>query len=219
MLQAATIGFLKEIAVNNNKPWFDAHKETYEAAKKDFEQLVTSLLEALVPMEPALANQKAKDCIFRIYRDVRFAKDKTPYKENFSAYFSKGGKKFPGAGFYLHLQPGGKSMAGGGLWNPEAPLLKALRQEIDYNFEEFQQIINQKDFKKTFGPLKGDQLKSAPQGYEADNPAIEYLKMKSFVVMHPIDDKDWTGKNFAAKCAGTFNTMKPLIDFLNKSLD
>ncbi len=219
MLQAATIDFLKEIAINNNKPWFDAHKESYEAAKQDWEVFVGNMLQALTPMEPALAGQKAKDCIFRIYRDVRFAKDKTPYKENFSAYFSKGGKKFAGAGFYLHLQPNGKSMIGGGLWNPEAPLLKAVRQEIDYDFDGFKKIIDQKDFKKAFGELRGEQLKSAPQGYDTDNPAIDYLRMKSFVVHHNIADKDWTGKNIVLKCTEVFNTMKPLVDFLNKSLD
>lgn len=219
MLQTATLQFLKDIAANNNKPWFDAHKEQYEAAKQDWEVFVGQLLEALTPVEPALAGQKAKDCIFRIYRDVRFAKDKTPYKQNFSAYFSKGGKKFAGAGFYVHLQPDGKSMIGGGVWNPEAPLLKAVRQEIDYNFADFKKILEQKEFKKTFGELKGDQLKSPPQGYDAENPAIEYLKMKSFVVMHSLADKDWTGKNIVNNCADVFATMKPLVDFLNKSLD
>ncbi len=219
MLQAATLQFLKDIAANNNKPWFDAHKERYETARQDWETFVSELLEALTPIEPALAGQKAKDCIYRIYRDVRFAKDKTPYKENFSAYFSKGGKKFAGAGFYIHLQPGGKSMAGGGVWNPEAPLLKAVRQEIDYNFADFKTIVDQKDFKKTFADLKGEQLKSAPQGYDAENPAIEYLKMKSFIVSHSIADKDWTSKTIVTQCANVFATMKPLVNFLNKSLD
>lgn len=219
MLHAATLDFLKELAANNNKPWFDANKEKYETAKKDFEALVTELFAALTPVEPALAGQKAKDAIFRIYRDVRFSKDKTPYKENFSAYFSRGGKKFTGAGFYLHLQPGEKSMIGGGLWMPEGALLKAVRQEIDYNFEEFKKIIDDKHFKKTFGELQGEALKSAPQGYDAGNPAIGYLKMKSSVVMHKLSDKEWTGKNVISNCVDVFATMKPLVDFLNKSLD
>jgi len=137
MLQAKTISFIGKLSKNNNKPWFDKHRDEYEAAKEDFELLVTEILGGLSVTEPMFKEQKAKDCIFRIFRDVRFSKDKTPYKAHFGAFFSRGGRKFPGAGYYLHIEPGGKSFAGGGLWVPEAPLLKAVRQEIDYNFAEF----------------------------------------------------------------------------------
>ena len=136
MLQQATITFLTKLSKNNNKPWFDKNRDAYAIAKDDYEVLVDNLLVALSAVEPVFKEQKAKDCVFRIFRDVRFSKDKTPYKPNFGAFFSKGGRKYPGAGYYLHVEPGGKSFAGGGLWMPEAPILKAVRQEIDYNYKE-----------------------------------------------------------------------------------
>jgi uncharacterized protein (TIGR02453 family) len=149
---------------------------------------------------------------------VRFAKDKTPYKDHFGAYFSRAGRKAPDAGYYIHIQPG-KSFVAGGLWMPEAPLLKATRQEIDYNLKEFKGILNQAGFKKHFKKLEGEQLKTLPQGYAADNPAIDYLKMKSFIVTTPIDDKDITSKTFVPKVVKLFTVMKPLVDFLNRGLD
>ncbi|XZF12640.1 DUF2461 domain-containing protein [Chitinophagaceae bacterium MMS25-I14] len=218
MIQAATLGFLEELAVNNNKPWFDAQRKRYEAAKADYEVLVTNLIVKMTPLEPALEGQKAKDMIFRIFRDVRFGKDKTPYKAHFGAFFSRGGRKYPGAGYYLHLEPG-KSFIGGGLWMPEGPLLKAVRQEIDYNFDEFKSIIGEKKFKKLFKEINGEQLKTLPQGYTADNPAIDYLKYKSFTVGHELTDKEVVNKAFEEKCVDVFAAMKPFIDFLNRSVD
>ena len=218
MLQPATITFLEQLAVNNNKPWFDEHKKEYEAAKKDYEQFITDILMSMKGIDPAFAEQKAKNCIFRIYRDVRFSKDKTPYKAHFGAFMSRGGRKFPGAGYYIHIEPG-KNFIGGGLWMPDAPLLKAVRQEIDYNFDEFSGIVESKPFKKLFKQLSGEQLKTVPQGYTAENPPIDYLKMKSFTVGHNLPDKELSGKNFVAKCVDIFTVMKPLVDFLNRSLD
>jgi uncharacterized protein (TIGR02453 family) len=219
MLSAATISFLEEIAHNNNKPWFDANRDRYVAAKEDFEIMVTDLLKGLAKLEPAFAEQKAKDCIFRIFRDVRFGKDKTPYKPNFGAYFSKGGKKFPGAGYYLHVEPGGKTFAGGGLWMPESPILKAVRQEIDYNFDEFKLIVEDKKFKKVFSEMTGESAKKAPTGYTEDNPAIKYIKLKSFVVSNNITDKEIQSKTFVKTVTDTFTTMQPLIEFLNRGAE
>src|ERR1700744_4403630 len=136
MIQATTITFLQKLSKNNNKPWFDANREAYAVAKEDFEILVGEILNGLSAAEPLFKEQKAKDCIFRIFRDVRFSKDKTPYKAHFGAFFSRGGRKYPGAGYYLHLEAGCKSFDGGGLWVPEAPLLKAVRQESRHHFKE-----------------------------------------------------------------------------------
>jgi uncharacterized protein (TIGR02453 family) len=219
MLQPATLRFIQQLSKNNNKPWFDEHRDLYITAKEDFEQVVTTLLEGLGIAEPVFREQKAKDCVFRIFRDVRFSKDKTPYKAHFGAFFSRGGRKFPGAGYYLHIEPGGKSFIGGGLWNPEAPLLKSVRQEIDYNFEEFQSIVSDKQFKKLFTHVNGEQLKTLPQGYTADNPAIEYLKMKGYTVGHNLADADLTSKTFTKKCLDIFSEIKPFLDFLNRPLD
>jgi uncharacterized protein (TIGR02453 family) len=218
MLQSNTSKFISSLSKHNNKPWFDEHREDYLAAKEDFENFIALLLKDLAKIEPAFAEQQPKDCIYRIYRDVRFSKDKTPYKSHFGAFFNKAGKKSPSAGYYLHIEPG-KCFAGGGLWMPEAALLKAVRQEIDYNFDEFQQIVGNKKFVKLFNIIRGEQLKTLPKGYEANNPAIEYLKMKSFIVDHAIDDKDVSGKAFLKTCMDTFTAMKPLVDFLNRGVD
>ena len=218
MLQASTITFLQKLSKNNNKPWFDKHRDDYQAAKEDFEAFVAEILLGLSVSEPLFKEQQAKDCVFRIFRDVRFSKDKTPYKAHFGAFFSKGGRKFPGAGYYFHLEPGGKSFAGGGSWVPEAPLLKAIRQEIDYNFDEFMAVIENKKFKTLFKKIEGEQLKTLPQGYAADNPAIEYLKMKSFTVSCNVPDTDILGKGVVKKATDVFKTMQPFIDFLNRSL-
>ena len=216
MLQTDTITFLSELAVNNNKPWFDANRDAYAAAKEDYETLVGNILTGLAKTDQAFAEQKAKDCVFRIFRDVRFGKDKTPYKANFGAFFSKGGRKYPGAGYYLHIEPGGKSFAGGGLWMPESPMLKGVRQEIDYNFAEFKAIIDNKNFKKLFTDINGESGKKAPAGYAEDNPAIGFLKMKSFTVSHNLTDKDIATKNLVKNTLDIFATMQPFIDFLNR---
>ena len=217
MLSTATISFLEQLAANNNKPWFDANRDAYVAAKEDFEGLVTGILQGLSAGDPAYSELKAKDCIFRIFRDVRFGKDKTPYKPNFGAAFSKGGKKAAGPGFYMHIEPGGKSFAGGGMWMPEAPLLKAIRQEIDYNWGEFEGIINHAPFKKLFPEVEGEKLKKLPKDYAAENPAIEYLKLKSFVVTHNIKDAQLTAGNLAKTVVHAFATMQPFIDFLGRA--
>ncbi|MBA3828213.1 MAG: DUF2461 domain-containing protein [Taibaiella sp.] len=218
MIQPSTLKFLTGLSKNNNKPWFDEHKKEYDLVKTDFEHFVTGMLEKMGGIESELPALKAKDCIFRIYRDVRFSKDKTPYKAHLSAVFSKGGRKHSGAGYYLHLEPG-KSFAGGGIWMPEKETLKPMRQEIDYNFEEFKKIIGGKEFKTLFKKPEGEQLKTVPQGYNTDNPAIEYLKMKSIIVEHQISDKELSSTSLQAKCLHVFTVMKPLVDFINRSLD
>ncbi len=217
MIQPATLKFHADLAQNNTREWLEANRKAYEAAKDNFEETVESLLKKLVPVEPALEGQKAKDCIFRIHRDIRCSKDKTPYKTHFGALFSKGGKNHEGAGYYLHVEPG-KSFAGGGMWMPMPPQLKALRQEIDYNFKEFQAIIDDKKFKKLFGAIEGEKLVRPPKDYDAENPAIEYLKMKSFTAGHHVTDKDLTSKAFEDKIVDVFGAMKDFIGFLNRAV-
>ncbi len=157
--------------------------------------------------------------MFRIYRDVRFSKDKRPYKNNLGAHIQPGGKKEIGAGYYIHIEAGGAFLAGG-MWQPMPPELAKVRQEIDYNFAEFKKIISNKTFRKYFGELgEEDKLSTAPKGYPKDHPAIEYLKLKSFVVACELKDKDITSKNFTKKAAEIFKAMQPLNMFLRKALD
>jgi uncharacterized protein (TIGR02453 family) len=217
MLQKSTLAFLEQLARNNNKPWFEKNKEAYTNAKEDFEQFVTTVLTGLSTLDPSFKQLTAKDCVMRIYRDVRFSKDKSPYKLNFGAGFSSGGKKFPGAGYYLHVEPG-KCFAGGGIWQPEGAMLKAIRQEIDYGFDEFRKILAAREFKKNFAQIDGDKLVKVPMGYGEDNPAIEYLRLKSFTVSGNLSDADMTNKKAAAAVNEVFAAMKPFVDFLNRAV-
>jgi len=218
MLQQSTLQFIEKLGKNNNKVWFDKNRDAYQAAKADFEVFVGNMLEKAAKQDPVFGEQKAKDCIFRIFRDVRFSKDKSPYKAHFGAYFNKGGRKAHGAGYYIHIEPG-KSFVGGGLWMPEGPVLKGVRQEIDYNFPEFKKIIGNAKFKKLFKEIEGEKLKTLPQGYTADNPAIEYLKMKSFTVGAQVTDKEVTAKSFVTQCSNIFSAMNPFVNFLNRPME
>jgi uncharacterized protein (TIGR02453 family) len=221
MLQAATIKFLKDLKKNNNKSWFDAHRNKYEEAKKDFEIFIQTVIDRHNKKDPTLKELKAKQCMFRINRDVRFSKDKSPYKSNFGASINRGGKKSLFAGYYFHLEPG-ESFVGGGLWMPMPPELKKIRQEIDYNLEEFKKIIGTKKFKSVYGEVsKGDDisLSKVPQGFEKDNPASGYLKLKSFLAMKPLKETDLTSIELVKNVTGAFEALQPFLEFLNRSLE
>jgi uncharacterized protein (TIGR02453 family) len=221
MLQSSTLKFLKDLKKNNNKPWFAAHRKQYEDAKTDFASFVQTIIVKYGKKDESIAHLKAKDCTFRINRDVRFSKDKSPYKDNMGAYMSKGGKKSLFGGYYFHCQPG-RCFAGGGLWMPMPPELNKVRQEIDYNFNEFKKIIGSKKFKSVFGDLSRDAeyvLSRVPKGYDADNPAADYLKLKSFVAMVSLKDADLTSKNLTQKVLIAFGTLQPMLEFINRSLE
>lgn len=211
--------FLKKLKKNNNKVWFDANRSSYEAVKKEAEQLVRDLVARFGRTEAAIAQLTPKDCMFRINRDVRFTKDKSPYKTNMGIALTSGGKKSPLAGYYLHLEPGA-SFVGGGLWMPQPPVLAAVRQEIDYQFSDLQSILRSARFRKQYGDLyKGDDvcLSRVPKGYEADNPAADYLRLKSFLAMHPLGDEELGSAKLANIVVNAFVALKPLVDFLNRA--
>lgn len=221
MIQNATIQFLKDLKLNNHKDWFDANRKVYEAAKADYLQLVSHVLKGLVFNDESLALLQPKDCTFRINRDVRFSKNKAPYKTNMGAGFSKGGKKMMLGGYYFHCEPGASFIAGG-IWMPMAPELKKVRQEIDYCLEEFKDIVTSKPFIKAFGGLEHGEdviLKRAPKGYEEHNPAIEYLKLKSFIASTPITDADLTSPKLVQKIVDTCAIIQPLIHFINRGIE
>ena len=221
MLQSHTIKFLKDLSKNNNKPWFDTHRAKYEDAKNDFAAFVQAMIDLHAKKDPAIGHLKAKDCTFRINRDVRFSKDKSPYKNNMGAYLNPGGKKSLLGGYYFHCQPGA-SFVGGGLWMPQPPELKKVRQEIDYNFDAFKKIVASKKFKEVFGGLSKDPeyvLSRVPKGYETDNPAAECLKMKSFVAMSPVKDSELVSKELLKKVLNAFQTLQPLLSFINQSIE
>lgn len=221
MLQASTLKFLKDLKKNNNKPWFDAHRKEYEAAKNNFAQLIQAVIDKHGKSDETISHLVAKDCLFRINRDIRFSKNKSPYKTNMGAYINRGGKKSLYGGYYFHCEPG-QSFAGGGLWMPLPPELNKVRQEIDYNLAAFKKIIGSKKFKSVYGNLSQDaeyKLTRLPKGYEADNPAAEYLKLKSFVGITKISDTDLTSKDLVKKLTSAFEALQPMLWFINHSLD
>jgi len=219
MLQTSTLKFLKDLKKNNNKPWFDKNRKQYEMVKEDFILLVEKVIKGMGSFDNSIANLEAKQCIFRINRDVRFSKNKDPYKNNMAAYFNKDGKKGLGSGYYLHIEPG-KSFVAGGIWQPEPAVLSGIRQEIDYNFDGWQKIVENKGFKKMFPEgLKGDVLARPPKNYNETNPAIQYIKMKNFIVTGPFNDTEIQSKDFVKNIVKTFQAMKPLIDFLNTAIE
>ncbi|MCU0391215.1 MAG: DUF2461 domain-containing protein [Thermoflexibacter sp.] len=215
----STLDFLKSLKQNNTREWFAEHKEDYEQARNNFKDLVNRLLQQLVAFDEQFGMMKAEDTMFRIYRDVRFSKDKSPYKPHFSAYFCKGGKNSEMAGYYIHIEPDANFFIGGGKWMPQGDLLKKIRQEIDYNIEDFLQIIGNKDFKKYFTELEGERLKTIPKGYAADHPHLEIIKLKSFIASCTFSEKDVLSENFDAEVIKRFKVMQPLIDFLNQAMD
>ena len=219
MLQSSTIQFLKALKKNNNKEWFDKNRKIYEQAKADYLNFVTILLNEIQGFDTSLMELQPKQCIFRLNRDVRFSKNKDPYKTNFGASFSKGAKKIQTAGYYFHLEPG-ENFVGGGLWMPMAPDLNKVRQEIDYCFKEFSSILKKPAFKSTYGDIDNSmKLVRPPKGFDVDNPALEYLKLKSFVVTRSIKDTELTDNQLVKNVVKDFKTIAPLVHFLNRAIE
>ena len=221
MLQSSTLKFLKTLAKNNDKQWFEANRSSYEQAKEDFENFVQAVLDRQSKKDEDLKELIAKKCTFRINRDIRFSKDKTPYKTNMGASMTRGGKKSVFAGYYFHCEPG-KSFVGGGLWMPMAPEMKKVRQEIDYCYDEFKQIVTSKKFRSVYkGLYSGDDIKltKVPQGFEKENPAAEYLKLKSWLAMRDLSDAELVSKDLIKKTSEAFEALQPLVKFLNRAME
>ena len=211
--------FLKDIAKNNDRTWFEKHKPTYLECKQQFEDFVAALLAEMIKFDDRLAGLNPKKLPLRIYRDIRFSKDKRPYKTNMSAGFSPNGKMEQEAGYYVHIEPGNKSMVAGGLYMPDASNLAKIRQEIDYNAATLKKILSNKAFKTNFGGLSTEnKLKTMPKGYPKDHPDIELLKLKSFVVIHHFTDKEVLDKKFLKTVASVAKTIKPLNNFLTDAI-
>ncbi len=210
--------FLTALRNNNNREWFNANKEWYAEAKRLHEIFVAKIIKEVAVFDSDVALLSPSDCTFRIYRDVRFRKDKSPYKTNMGAYLSRGGKKSNYAGYYLHLEPGA-SFLGGGVWMPPAEILKLIRLEI-YNFpDEFKQIIQNHDFVSIYGSLSGEKLKSSPKDFPSDFPEIDLLKHKSYVGTAPLSDKMILSEHIQDDVVKSFQTLLPLVKFINRAID
>lgn len=206
--------FLSELALHNNKEWMDANKSWYQQCRKEFIAFVDEIIRRMQAFDPSVSGIEGKNCIFRINRDVRFSNDKSPYKINFGAAISEGGRHSENPSYYFHLQPG-DNFVGGGIYMPQAEVLKKIRQEVDYNPEELKRIVETEDFKRLFGEIKGDKLSTAPKGYPKDHPNIEFLKLKSFVVMNSLSDAEIRSNDLIDRILLHYKVMKPFNEYLS----
>lgn len=213
------INFLKLLESNNDRDWFNANRPDYEHAREQFELNLTTLIAGISSFDTSIGLLTAKECMFRIYRDVRFSKNKLPYKTNMGASIKSGGRKSGHAGYYLHIEPG-KSFVGGGIYMPEPETLKKIRQEIYFNAEEFKKIINHADFKRAFGELSNEDMpKRPPKDFPPDFAEISLLKYKSYVVGHSLTNIEVASEDFPVMSIEICKAMKPFIDFLNRAID
>ena len=205
--------FLKRLKKNNNREWFNEHKAEYVALRKDWESDIARLISLMGEYDENLRGLQVKDCVYRIYRDVRFSADKSPYKTCFSAVLGKKGRKGVQAGCYLHMEPG-RSGLHAGIWWPENNILAKLRSEVDANIDEFKEILSNPDFASNFR-FYGDKLKVLPRGYSKDNPNAEYIKMKEYLCIKEVDDSYFYCENWPEKVAEDFKKVQDFNRFLN----
>ncbi|RYZ99409.1 MAG: DUF2461 domain-containing protein [Sphingobacteriaceae bacterium] len=220
MIKKETLDFLKDITVNNNREWFAANKHRHDAARENVIEFTGELIKQLSKADPDVdENTDPKKCVLRIYRDIRFSPNKTPYKRNFGISImrqTKSGSR--GSEYYIHIEPG-KAFVAGGYWLPEAPHLKAIRQEIDYNAGELKNIVDDPAFVKLFGNFREqEKLKTNPRDYSADNENIELLKLKSFIAMHPLKDGELLKKGIVDNVVALCSRIYPLNVFLNNAI-
>lgn len=221
MIPKEAVQFFEDLVANNNTDWMHANKKRYENFKKDYHSYITSILSELKPLDKTLEPLEVKNCTFRINRDIRFSKDKSPYKTNIGVWMSQNKNRKNAPGYYIHFEKG-KSFIAGGVWCPEPYELKQIRKEIAFFHEDLESIVNNKKFISEFGALTRDDnntLKKAPKDFEPNHPAIEFLKLKSFTASEKIEDKLFLDKNFAKIIAQKLMALKPMNDFLSRALE
>lgn len=219
MISKETFQFLKDLKANNSKEWFDENRSLYTALRHEFEQFINVLIAEIALFDRDSSQTTAKASIFRINRDIRFSHDKMPYKTNFGAFIAKGGRKGINAGYYIHVEPGECFLAGG-IYMPSGPMLKALREEIYENIEEFKTITHEPSFLKHFGSeFWGEKLKTAPKGFPKDFPDIEYLKYKNYTIVKNEPDRIYLRMTFIDEVREVFKAIKPFNSFLNRAVE
>lgn len=208
------LDFLVQLQDNNDRDWFEQNRAVYQTAKEQFEQFVDEVIAEFRAIED-LGNLTPKDCVMRIYRDVRFSKDKSPYRTHMAASIAAGGKKSSRMPYYLHIAPHDQSFLAGGLYMPTAAQLTRFRETIDHDAKPFKTLLNHKTFKQLFGELSGEKLKTAPQGYPRDHKEIQLLRLKQVIATHPLSDEAVLAATFPTQIIETFSGLKPLLDYLN----
>ncbi len=210
--------FLKELSANNNREWFNEHREFYEKARLEFENILSVVIARIALFDDSVKDVQPKDCTYRIYRDTRFSSDKTPYKNHFGGYINAHGKKSDHCGYYLHIQPGGSMLAGGSLCLPPK-VLKAVRQSIYDNIDEYRSIVEDSAFKQYFPVVGENFLKTAPKGFPKDFQYIDYLKCKEYVCTCLVQDSFFANPDFLEQTEDIFRQFKRFSDFLNYTID
>ncbi len=211
--------YLSALSMNNSREWYHANKEEYKKANAEFEGLLQSLMLEIGKFDSSILHNNPKDLTFKLVRDTRFSRDKSPYNPAFRAHISSKGKLPVPVGYYLMIKPGNQSFLGGGLF---ADMFKdattMIRDYIARNGEEWERIIHEPEFEKYF-TVQGTALKNVPSGYDKEHPQGEYLKCKSWYLEYPLKDEEWKeAEAFLAKAAELFRIMKPFNDYLNKAL-
>ena len=210
--------FLKNLATNNNREWFQEHKDEYLKAQKEFEELLTAIIARISLFDESIVGIQAKDCTYRIYRDTRFSSDKTPYKIHLGGYINARGKKSEHCGYYVHIEHDNCMLAGGS-WCLESKVLKAVRQSIVDEVDEFRSIVEAADFKAAFPVIGETHLKTLPKGFPKDFPYPDYLRPKDYSVCHTVPDDFFRDENWLDRTAEIFELMKPFNDFVNYTID
>jgi uncharacterized protein (TIGR02453 family) len=221
MITKEALQFLADLIANNNTEWMHANKKRYENYKKDYHAFIASILAEMKPLDKALEPLEIKNCTFRINRDIRFSKDKSPYKNNMGVWFTQNKNRKNSPGYYIHYEKGNSFIAGG-IWCPEVSELKQIRKEIEFFHDDLEKIVANKNFKKEFVEItreENNMLKKAPKGFDPEHPAIEFLKMKSFTASAKIDDKLFTHPEFAKTIAAKLIVLKPLNDYLMRAIE
>lgn len=213
-----TLDFLADLANHNSKEWMDDNKKRYNEAKGYLVEVLAEVIEKTSKFDKSMIGVEPKKTLFRINRDIRFSKNKDPYKTNFGAALVQGGRKSGNPGYYLHLMPG-SCMVGGGLYSPEPAVLQKVRQEIDYNGANLRKVIDSKKFKEVFDqPYGEDKLKTAPKGYPKDHPDIDLLQLKHYVFMNPLSDKEVISGKLVDEAVKAYSTLLPFNDFLREAI-
>ncbi len=214
-----TLEFLQHLRKNNNREWFEAHRDLYESSQQEIQDFLNEIISRLNDIDPKVGVQKGKDCMFRIHRDLRFTKDKTPYKNYRDAIIKPGGRKSPYAGYYLHIEDG-NSFIGGGIYKPAKENLEAVRNKIYFEYTDLQKILYDDTFRDFFGSMDSSfSLKRMPAGYSEDHPATDLLKYKSFIVLHPLEDEDLIDDDLQEVVLEAFKAMKPFNRFFNEAIE
>jgi uncharacterized protein (TIGR02453 family) len=214
-----SLNFLRLIKEHNDREWFEENKDIYKAAFAEFSDFITSIMPSVKQQDTVLSYLEPKDAVFRIYRDVRFSRDKSPYKIHFAAYFSVGGRKSELPGYYLHIQPGGGSFIAGGVWMPQPPVLKRIREEIDYNGDDLAEILSEEEFASNFPEISGDRLQTVPKGFPKDHKHLNLLQLKSFIVEKKFSDEEVLAPDFGEKCIDNIRIMQPFCSWLRLAFD